>query len=124
MGVIHHPIQKLSVEVITADATAGLAMLRTGAIAGAGATNILGPVYVDTAVGSMCPVGVLGTFPAISGAAIAQGAYLTSDAAGKWVTATPVVGDAATGAAVPTNARGRACFAVAAADTEFEMEVI
>lgn len=84
MAATEIPVLTLSV-LATAALTAGRFVTPAGAVAGAGAA-VAGICNSDTAIGEMAPVIALGVGIATSGAAVAVGAVIGSDAAGKAIT--------------------------------------
>lgn len=84
MAATEIPVLTLSV-LATATLTAGLFVTPGGAVAGAGAA-VAGVCNADAATGEVAPVISLGVGICTSGAAVAAGAVIASDAAGKAIT--------------------------------------
>jgi hypothetical protein len=90
--------------IASATLVAGRATTIAGAQAGAGVTS-LGPAMNPAVTGDPTPVVVLGTAICQAGAAIAVGAALETNAAGKYITRTSgtIVGRAITAAAADND---------------------
>jgi hypothetical protein len=111
-GVSTHSLQNLSMTYLSPTAALAGQLVGWDGLLSTGATPIRGPLIDDAIQNQTVSIGMSGLHEVLSGAAVAIGAFVGSDATGKGVTV-----------AAGTQSIGRAMTATTAANQRFQVYI-